>query len=573
MRTLKGNRILLVLLCLGLCLVLFPNPNARAETQEPQPPAEASQARRGTKAALNTLSAIMRSMDLVQNQIQGKDKEFQAAETQNEKDRIENQRTELAVRLDVLRKNFEEIATGVDTGKFAAKPREDFEWTKEIQDILGPVLHEIKGLTARPREIEKLRSEEDYFKERLPIAENAAKAIQELIDKTQDQKLKDRLAGLKQTWLDRKQELSSRLTVVQYQLEKKLQEKKSLVESAQNLLRSFFKTRGRNLALSLLSLALVLVVLRFFHRVIHKISPIHKSEKYQLYVRLFDVAFEVFTVAGAIGASLLVLYVSGDWVLLAVAGILLFGAAWTARHSLPRFWDQIKLLTNFGTVRKDERVLYNGLPWKVGPINLFTYLKNPELTGGTLRLPLKDLQDLRSRPFHPAEPWFPCKKNDWVILADETWGKVLSQTPEMVQLLLIGGSRKTYPTPDFLQQSPANLSTGFRLKLTFGIDYQHQAESTREIPKALQEMLVSELAHQGYKDVLVELKVEFKEAGASSLDLQILADFSGAAAQDYMRLSRAIPAIAVDACNKYGWVIPFTQITLHTAESASEKAS
>jgi len=108
MRTLKGNRILLVLLCLGLCLVLFPNPNARAETQEPQPPAEASQARRGTKAALNTLSAIMRSMDLVQNQIQGKDKEFQAAETQNEKDRIENQRTELAVRLDVLRKNFED---------------------------------------------------------------------------------------------------------------------------------------------------------------------------------------------------------------------------------------------------------------------------------------------------------------------------------------------------------------------------------------------------------------------------------------------------------------------------------
>jgi len=574
MRTSQGNRILLMVLCLGLCLFLLPGPkNARAESKESKPNAAIERTHRDTTAALNTLSAILRSMDAVQNQIKDKDKESQAAQTQNKKIRIENQRNELAAHLDVLRKNFEEIATGVDMEAFAARPREDFEWTKEVQDILGPILHEIKGMTARPREIEKLRSEEAYFKERLPIAENAPQAIQGLMDKTKDQKLQARLAGLRQTWLDRKQELLSRLAVVQYQLDKKLQEKKSLVESAQSLLRGFFKTRGKNLALSFLALVFVLLLLRFFHRIIHKISPIHKSGKHLIYVRLFDVAYEVFTFAGAIGAALLVLYVSGDWVLLALAGILLFGVAWTARHSLPRFWDQVKLLTNFGTVRKDERVMYNGLPWRVGPINLFTYLKNPELTGGTLRLPLKELQDLRSRPFHPGEPWFPCKKDDWVILADETWGKVITQTPEVVRLLLLGGSRKTYPAPDFLQQNPTNLSTGFRLKLTFGIDYQHQAVSTREIPKALEEMLVSELTRQGHGDVLAELRVEFKEAGASSLDLEILADFSGRAAPDYMRLSRAIPGIAVDACNKYGWVIPFTQITLHTANPAPEKAS
>ncbi|MDY7001704.1 MAG: hypothetical protein SVS15_07985 [Thermodesulfobacteriota bacterium] len=574
MRTSQGSRILLIVLCLGLGLILFPGPrDARAESEESKPNAAIERTRPETAVALNTLKAILRSMDAVQNQIQAKDKEFQAAKTKNQKTRIENQRNELTAHLEVLRKNFEEIATGVDMEKFTERPREDFEWTKEVQDILGPILHEIKGMTARPREMEKLRSEEAYFKERIPITDNAAQAVQELADKTKDQKLQDRLAELKQTWLDRKQELLSRLAVVQYQLDKKLQEKKSLVESAQNLLRGFFKTRGKNIALSLLTLVFVLILLRFLHRIIHRISPVHKSEKYQLYVRLFDVAYEVLTIAGAVGASLLVLYVSGDWVLLAVAGILLFGVAWTARHSLPRFWDQIKLLTNFGTVRKDERVVYNGLPWRVGPINLFTYLKNPELTGGTLRLPLKELLDLRSRPFRPGEPWFPCKKDDWVILADETWGKVINQTPELVQLLLLGGSRKTYPAPDFLQQNPTNLSTGFRLKVTFGIDYQHQALSTHDIPNTLEQMLVSELTRQGYGDELTGLSVEFKEAGASSLDLEILADFSGRAAPDYMRLSRAIPAIAVDACNKYGWVIPFTQITLHTADPAPEKTS
>ena len=57
-----------------------------------------------------------------------------------------------------------------------------------------------------------------------------------------------------------------------------------------------------------------------------------------------------------------------------------------------------------------------------------------------------------------------------------------------------------------------------------------------------------------------------KEAGASSLDFEILADFSGKAAQYHNVLARAIQRIAVDACNKYGWVIPFTQLTRHTAK-------
>ncbi|MBC8392157.1 MAG: hypothetical protein H8E17_06300, partial [Deltaproteobacteria bacterium] len=71
----------------------------------------------------------------------------------------------------------------------------------------------------------------------------------------------------------------------------------------------------------------------------------------------------------------------------------------------------------------------------------------------------------------------------------------------------------------------------------------------------------------GYGDTLNNLDVEFKEAGASSLDLEIIADFSGQIADAYDNLGRALPRIAVEACNKYGWVIPFKQITIHTAGS------
>jgi hypothetical protein len=137
------------------------------------------------------------------------------------------------------------------------------------------------------------------------------------------------------------------------------------------------------------------------------------------------------------------------------------------------------------------------------------------------------------------------------------------QTPEMVQLVLLGGSRKTYPTIDFLHQAPTNLSMNFRLSVTFGIDYEHQAQSTQEIPSTLENMLRKALHAAGYNKTLLNLKVEFKEAGASSLDLAILADFSGDVAKDYLSLSRFLQRLAVDACNTHNWSIPFTQITVH----------
>ena len=172
---------------------------------------------------------------------------------------------------------------------------------------------------------------------------------------------------------------------------------------------------------------------------------------------------------------------------------------------------------------------------------------------------------MNSRPYHSDELWFPCKENDWVILEDGTYGRVVTQTADVVRLVLLGGSHKTYLAEEFLRQNPANISTNFRLRVTFGIDYRHQKISTQEIPEKLEEMLKAELAKDGYDRDIIQLAVEFKEAGASSLDFEILADFSGKAAQYYNVLARAIQRIAVDACNKYNWVIPFTQLTLHTA--------
>jgi hypothetical protein len=349
-------------------------------------------------------------------------------------------------------------------------------------------------------------------------------------------------------------------------LEEKLADDRSVVSTVQNVFRNFFKSRGLNLLLSLLAFSAVFFSMRLLQRVLYKSVYVDQLGKKPFYLRLIGILYYFLTFLAATAALLLVLYVSGDWVLLGLALIFLFGVAWTGKHTLPQFWEQIKLLLNLSTVREGERVMYRGLPWKVLSLSIYTKLHNPDLKGGLIRLPLGELLGLHSRPFYKDEPWFPCRESDFVLLADENYGKVLMQTPETVQLQTIIG-HKTYLTQDFLQLSPLNLSRNFTIQLTFGLDYQHQALVTRQVPEVLHSALSETLQHEGYRETLLDMTVDFKEAGASSLDLAILAEFSGEVACDYYRLSRRIQRIAVETCNTHNWVIPFTQLTIHAADA------
>ena len=201
-------------------------------------------------------------------------------------------------------------------------------------------------------------------------------------------------------------------------------------------------------------------------------------------------------------------------------------------------------------------------------INVYTDLVNPSLLGGGLRLPVRDLVGLHSRPFDPKEAWFPTEEGDWVILSDDTYGRVIRQTPDWITVIELGGARKVYPTADFLSLAPKNLSYNFRVRISFGIDYRHQEISTTEVPEIFQKKLVEGLAEVASPEEIIHIGVEFSRAGASSLDYAVLADFAGSAGSKYQKLSRAISRICVDVCNEQGWVIPFTQITVHQADAS-----
>jgi small-conductance mechanosensitive channel len=334
-------------------------------------------------------------------------------------------------------------------------------------------------------------------------------------------------------------------------------------------LQIFFRSRGRNILLAALAFACTWLLFHRLHGWVQRVSLLRRKRR-TFSARLFNVVYTFLTVFGATVSFLLVLYLFEDWVLLTLALLILFGIAWSSKHTLPDYVKEAVLLLNLGSVREGDRVIYNGVPWLVRSLGFDTHLANSELMGGNLHLPLRDFLDLRSRPFEPDEPWFPTRMGDWVLLDNDTLGKVILQTPEVVRVVLLGGSRRTFSLQDFLTQSLTVLSTGFRLAVQFGLDYQHQARITHEIPATLESSLREALAREGYAKDIVNLKVEFAEAGASSLNLCVLADFAGTAASSYHVLRHAIQCICVDACNVYGWVIPFPQVTLHMAPTSGE---
>jgi hypothetical protein len=107
------------------------------------------------------------------------------------------------------------------------------------------------------------------------------------------------------------------------------------------------------------------------------------------------------------------------------------------------------------------------------------------------------------------------------------------------------------------------------ISIEFGVDYRHQSESTMEIPAAMQERLQAELTESS-SGALRKVAVELSAAASSSLDYTVLADFEGRSAPLHDQLQRAIPRILVDLCSERGWVIPFSQLTLHGAGAEAD---
>lgn len=536
-----------------LCALLSASPLLAEEKEAP------------AARSVDSLKTIAAPLATALSELEKLQDELKLADTEDAKGEIQSRIDAERERVRNLRDNFRNIVGGSEAADYDGEPTEGSGIQDQISELVQPVLSEIREATSEPRELDKLRKSLAEWEERKRKTDTVLGRIDDLIALGGDATVVSELKSARGLWASRQAEAVSQITVLSIQIKERTQDQRSMWEVVSTGFSGFFRSRGMNLLIAALVATTGFFAVRKGYAWLRRISPLHKKGAGNLSGRLADVLAMIVSVLVALFALIAVFYLRSDWLLLTLVVIFLIGVAWAGKTALPPYLEQIRMILNLGSVRECERVVYQGLPWKVTSLGFYTIFTNPNLQGGLLRIPIRDVMAMVSRPISPREVWFPTEADDWVILSDGIFGKTITQTPDQVVILMLGGSMKTYPTADFLKLAPENLSHGFRLSVRFGIDYRHQAEATTSVPEIFREALTAELVQKNGRDAVRCVQVEFTCASASSLDYTVLADFDGSLAPRYKALERKIQTVCVDVCHAQGWVIPFPQITVHQA--------
>ena len=538
-------------------------PQAALAEQAPAAPVDP-----GTQSVIDNLMTIQQSLDARRANQQELRKRLKAASDPAEalelEEEIAHNRSEIAD----LQQSFEHVATGnINLAVLADVPEQPINWRNEIEQISRPLLSSLKELTAKPRQIDSLTREIERRGSQLKVLDRALESIRSINTQNMPKATAEAVQELLVDWQQRREETQRALEISQLKLEALKSEGAGWWATTREAVAEFLHGRGLTLLLAIASGTLVWLLARLLRALYLKWLYRSPSDDSVTRAPLVLYSYRLATAILMVLAIMLVLYVRGDLLLLTLAGIMLVGAALALRQTLPRYTAEIRLLLGVGPVREKERLVLDGVPYRVESLSMYSVLRNP-LLEGVKRLPLHLMDDYASRPAS-KEPWFPSRPDDMIMLPDGNVGKVLQQTIETVEIS-VRDTRVQYRTADFIGLNVRNLTReGFGVAASFGIDYRHQAICLDTVPRLFQEAIAAHLARAGFGADLQSIMVEFREAGSSSLDYQIYLILAGAAAGSFFKLQRIIQQACVDTCNREGWEIPFTQVTVHAAGGAA----
>ena len=466
--------------------------------------------------------------------------------------------------LEVVTKSFEQIAIGgIDLDIFEQEESPK-TWQEELTILIKPLLENLRGLTEKARKRESLKQAISTQKSAIQTAELAVLSIEKLLtDNTTEKAVKQQLVQVKEKWQSLLNEAQRKQELANIELSNLNDNDSHWFETFKSSVKNFAQDRGLTLLMAFSVAIAIIILFRFITRLIELKRTKHKRAANRTTLRVVVYAQKLLTVVFVIVGILIVFFIRGDVLLLALMSIILFTAALGLRHFIPQFIEESRLLLNIGRVRENELVFVNGVPWRVASINVFSKLINPEIRG-IIRVPLEDMKALVSRPIND-EKWFPSSIGDWVIDEQNHLYEVISQGPDAVELQSAQGTNKLMPTSQYYSAGYVNLtkSKGIRITSEFGVDYNLQSISLDEVPEKMCQNIQSLLLNSDLDTEEIFTRVELHQAGASSLDYLIIVNINSKAAKHYYLIGRLIQQACVDICNKEGWSIPFPQMTIH----------
>lgn len=557
--------LLQILIPAFLIWMAFGNAPALSNEKAVEPPSEPQKVRQILLLLSDQMLRIQKELDDLKNMPSTKT--------------INKRREGLIQQLDGLNQNFESLATQLQTEGFYLGKKKDSGWSEELEGLILPLLQAVGDVTEKPRRIEQLKKRVAALEIRLQLFEVGQRNIQNLL--AMDNQELDPKSPQTKIYLANLDDLKNKYNVklVRVKLEEarrnlagELQSSESIWDAATRTIKDFFKHRGYNLLITLgifFVLWFLLTKLRVYivgEKSFFNIPPWTR--------KLLVTVYSVLVLMLCVVSSLVALYFLNDWLLLSVIVLFMLGVFWASRHFIPQLFQEMRLALNLGTVKEKERLIWNNVPWEVANLGLQATLVNPYLEGGNLNLPLRVLIGKYSRPIVEDEPWFPSRTDDWVVLSDDTYGRIEQQTMEQVVLRLKGNTLKFYSTQEFLSKTPMNLSKGFRYDIEFGLDYSVQSRICDEIPQLFEKGLWTHLERHYQKDSpdFTHTKVSFDNAGSSSLNLKVIVEVEGRCAESYEEIERDIQSTLVRICNENNLVIPFNQLTVTLPDNLKPKA-
>ncbi len=551
-----------LLLGLLLLLAIAAPPQTLAQTRAPaSPPASAEAV---IKPELqDRLRSTIDSIERRQRELA----ELRKLRAKEPSPELEKEIEQLSQQISDLRQQFVGLATNDFTLLQPGAAAQGINWQDELIQVIYPLLRELNALTAKPRQIEKLKLEISRLRSENAVLAAALTQLEGTLTDTRDSAVRRSLTALQQELRERSADNEQKLAAQQYQLDELERETKPLLTSMLNGARSFVTNIGLHLGLAIGLGAVGFSLVQLIGRAAMRIAHGKREERKGSLGGLLTFSIKVISWLTALFVYLMVLYALDSWVILGLTVIVLLAAIFSLKDVLPDYLVEIRTLLDFGSIRQGERLAFKGLVWRIADLDVYTTLHNPALDG-LLRVPLTQISRLSSRPYHKEEPWFPSQTGDWLLMSDGAYGQVRLQTPDLVQLNF-GESTINYRTEDFLSARPQNLSSGFPAVTTFRLDYRHQSEATTTIPQRLRDDLEQRMAGQkDFGHLCTEISVEFSGVNDSALNYRIIALFSGAAADRYYRIQRWLQRCAVDSANRHGWTVPSQRIAVHPAHPA-----
>ena len=470
---------------------------------------------------------------------------------------------EIEASIDDVNRQISALATGVSEVEFDLDSNLKIDLKAEAEQLLQPFVIMLRSLTEQARQIESLRRELSVARNHRGVAERALQQLDPLIAAAGDDKTRSELTRLRKQWQQRLEAVDDLIAASQSQLDARQANRSSSVDAANEFARSFLRERGRNLLYGGTVFFVSLLGLRFVSRHLGTYRARRGARK-NLATRIVTLVYAVGSFVIALLAMLMTFNVLNDWLLVGVTVVFIVALAWIGVRLLPSLIEQATLYLNLGAVQEGERIFFNGIPWRVSKLGFYCDLVNPALEGGEFSMPIRELIGLHSRPVTPNEPWFPTRKGDFVRL-EAGLAEVLVQTPGLVEVRIEGGIRQTFTAAAFYEMAPQNLSHGSRAEVVFGISYKHQAIATKEVREKLRAFVRKGLEEVLRPEQILRVDVELMRAGESSIDYGVEVDLSPDAAVHYDTAEWLLTRLCVDACNHYGWEIPFPQLVVHRA--------